>query len=327
MSGIVKSAGKIFKKIVGSTIGRLILSVAIGYLTFGLGTAMGLTTSLQGMFGTGMFAKTMGLVLSRGLMGAAAGALTGALGGGDILKGAALGGLGGMIIGGIEAYTGGAAAAGTDSAQNVGPTGTDAPVNVAGQQGVLSIDQQFDKIGPSLNAPPADTLLPRAPDLLGGAGTSGLVGDGPNIVPDVGGTNLSPRFDPNTADPGFIPSGGGAAPKGFFSNLADKFLPSDPEVRGRLLGGAAEGALKGLLSNQGDSADAFRDRTRAQEAELANVRQSHSQATRGLLRRGPPPAAPAGAVSPQERFGAAQVGTWFYNPQTRRIEFQGQAAA
>ena len=169
------------------------------------------------------------------------------------------------------------------------------------------IDIAFDKIGPSLEATPASTILPGAPDLLTRTGAPGQP----------------------VATPATLQTTPAAAPTSALGKFADFILPSSPEVRGRLLGGAAEGALKGLLSGSDSEAilQAGRERTAAQQEELAAIRASHSGATRGLLTPGPQRAAPAGAVSPVERFGASQIGRWFYNPRTRRIEFESDAPA
>lgn len=301
-----KAVKKVFKKIVGSTIGRIVLSVAVGFITFGLGAAIGLTASLTSTLG-----QTLGLVLSRALTGALAGAIMGGLTGTGIGKGALLGGIGGAILGGVESYIGGQAAGGVSG--DVGPTGVDAPVNAPGAQGVLGVDAAFDQVGTNVEALGTASQLPTAPDLL--APPTTLVGGG-----GAGPVTVRPIGPPGTA-----PAAGGLTTPSALGSLVDKFLPSDPEVRGRLLGGAAEGALKGLMAGNADeaTAEAYRARTEAQQAELATVRASHSNATRGLLTAGPQPAAPAGAVTPAQRFS----GSYYYNPQTRRIEFQQAAAA
>lgn len=272
---MIRSVKKVFKKVVSNPIGQLVIGAAASFLTAGLANAIGLTAGLQGALG-----PTLGLVLSRGLAGAAAGALTTALGGGNVGQGVALGGLGGLIVGGVEAYNlpPGEVARGVAAPVNE-------PINAPRQAGAVNSD-----IPVIVNDQPSGVVP--ASYVKAGVTAAQLPTAGPAVQQSF--------------------TSGSPAPKG----LLNSFLPSDPEVRGRILGGAAEGALSGVFADDGAAAaEASRFRTEAELANLSNIGASHSNVSQGLLQAGPQPTAPAGAQSPAERFIS-----WVYNPQTRRIE-------
>lgn len=137
MSGVVKAAKKVFKKVTNVAKRVAPVALAVGAVAFTAGAALGLP-AMAGGWGGAISGLTSSLGLGQGLTsiltgaltqagyGAALGAGISALGGGDPMQGALYGGLGGAATGGLM----GAAGYGTDPLAGTlrNPAATDAPV-------------------------------------------------------------------------------------------------------------------------------------------------------------------------------------------------------
>lgn len=111
MSGVLKSIGKVFKKVTSSTVGKIVLgALAVAAVVVTGGAALGL---IPGITGLGGLAASLGAspllagVLSAAGTGATIGAIGGLISGKGILKGATTGLLVGAAAGGIGAALGG----------------------------------------------------------------------------------------------------------------------------------------------------------------------------------------------------------------------------
>jgi hypothetical protein len=163
MSGVMKSIGKTFKKIVKSP-AKLIASIlAVGAIVFTAGAALGLAPlaggwggAVAGVFGTN---STIGSVLTGAVTqagyGAAIGGVVSAATGGDFGSGAAqgavVGGIGGALMGGMgmgtDIFASGAGAGGAPTAAS----GAGAAPQAAGvaQSGVASAGASVGGVAPA----------------------------------------------------------------------------------------------------------------------------------------------------------------------------------
>lgn len=141
MSGIIKGIKKTFKKVV-KVIKKIALpALAIGAVVLTGGAALGVLPALGGA--GGMLASLgIGPALTGVLSSAATGATIGAGGalltGGNIVKGATRGMIGGAVVGGIGAAMGPAATAANAASNAAGTAGTGAgtaiaPISASGQ--------------------------------------------------------------------------------------------------------------------------------------------------------------------------------------------------
>ncbi len=231
MSGVVKSAKKIFKKVakVAKIVVPLALAAAAIYFTAGaaLGVAgmAGGWGAAAGSLGTALGGSGMlGSVLTGAITQAGFGAVIGGglafATGNDPLKGAALGAAGGAVTGGVSGL--------------FGVAGAPAVAGGKASEGVINASTG-DILGSGLD--------------LGGAAVdpAGLTGAGPVLA---GGPN------------GFVPPAG----KSMFDitpgSLADRFL--SPEVIGGAIQGLGKGGFEYLAAkDQGESDDRDAERLAA----------------------------------------------------------------
>lgn len=124
MSGVLKSVGKVFKKVVKAVVKWAPVILAVGAVVFTAGAALGALPA----WGTAISSVTSSLGLSSGLtsvltgavtqagFGAAIGAAGAAVTGKDIFKGAGLGAAAGAVTGGITGFMSAPAAAAAPAA-------------------------------------------------------------------------------------------------------------------------------------------------------------------------------------------------------------------
>jgi hypothetical protein len=110
MSGVVKSIGKVFRRVAKAAVRIAPVALAAGALLFTAGSALGVTggmgwgqatASIGKVFGEGTFANVVTGAVTQAGYGALAGAATAAVSGGDLLQGAQAGALGGAVTGGV----------------------------------------------------------------------------------------------------------------------------------------------------------------------------------------------------------------------------------
>lgn len=278
MSGIVKSVKKVFKKVVSSPIGMLAVGAAVSFFTAGIGTfalgAMGASTGFLG--------STLGTVLSYGISGAVAGAATSFLGGGDVMSGLLYGGLGGMVVGGVQSalgnYAGGAAGA-------------------EGAGGENGISRPPSEAAAGVQGNPANQI-------------------GSNPLPTGVATQTGAVLNSNAAA---IPSNPAPGGGGFFDGIGS-WVDRNPEIAGRMIEGAAKGGLEMFAGGADGEAAAMRAQTDADR--LAFDRQQYGDLRNSYNTTGGMLPASGGVAPPPNSAPPAGTGQfrWLFNPQTRRIE-------
>lgn len=320
MSGAIRGVGKVFRSVTKSAAGKVMVGAAAAFLTAGLAStvlnATGLSASMSG---------TLGTVLSNALSGAAAGGVTSMLTGQNIGKGLALGGAGGVLVGGLRASFG-EIAPGTwaDSKppseaalgeQTVGPEQQDSLINTNARQSAVDYSaggaaaEARGDIGVG-NDGGVYTKTPVETAELGQTGESSLnyVRNSPATASNTGLIAAAPS--PVVAGPG----GTNPASPGIFQKGG--WL----ERNQNLAGGAAMGLGQGALSmaSADSQADAYKERTKAEtdrERERADrVAASHSNT--GLLKASTNSLNNAPRPTPTQRFDpAAYHGQFVYDPQ------------
>ncbi len=305
MSGVVKTVGKVFKKVVKVVKKVLPIALAGAAIFFTAGSALGLTPSF-GAFTSGLVGK---LGLSSTLSGILTGAVTqagigAALGGGlslvtggDFLEGAQGGALAGAVTGGVLGGFG----LPTDPFPSQGPEG-----------GFFS-----STTGPSSTVAPTSTTAPsNATNAISGAPS---VATGPPVnltQPQIQG--ISPEL-----------LGGAAKTAADTSTGLLSKLTSD-----RVIAGAVEGVGKGIFSFAGSQVEAeateqaARLAAESDEAARQRIAGNFASTGRGLLTSGGVNSSvvrptPAVRFNPQNTF---RGGRFEFNPQSGRVEFVANAA-
>lgn len=299
----LKAVTKVFKKIAKSVVGKILITVAVGYLTAGIGSALigSLAPSLSGTL--------LGSVLGGAISGTVAGGITSAITGGSIGQGMLLGAVGGAIGGGIKFGM----TSPTTGASTLGST----PNEIGPGTGDLMGGTGTTQAG-AVGAAPDLNVTAGAP---GGevAGTmSGIPGDA------VVAYNAPQAVGPAVTAP---PAAAQASP-GFFKSV-ESWAQAHP-LSTEVIGGVAKGGISMLA---GDSqADAYEDRNKIYEQQANNEqantqwqRDSYNGATSGLLPASALAARPApeGASTPGQTYAyptVANGGRLQWNPATGRLE-------
>jgi hypothetical protein len=188
MSGVVKSIGKVFKKVASSAGKILPLALGAAAVLYTVGGALGVSgatggwgsaaSKLGSFFGEGSaLSKIVGGAVTQAGYGAVAGAAVSAVSGGDPWKGAQLGALGGAVTGGVmggmgketDFLKGSFDTAPSSTATQIGaPTGTPGVPSVAAE-------------------PSANTLVGGINEKLGGAPATMSTASGGGGLFDKGG--------------------------------------------------------------------------------------------------------------------------------------------
>lgn len=299
MSGVVKSVGKIFKKVIKTVkkLAPVILGAAAIYFTAGAalgiaGTAGGWGGAVSGLVGRLGLGSTLSSVLTGGMTqagyGAVLGAATSAVTGGDVSKGALTGALTGAATGGLLGGLGVA----TDPFKGIGETA--AGSTLSGGTG-------------------ADTLV-------GGAGPPSNLGFAGSID---NAAELNPSTITNATSGATTPPPG----NGLLSNLG-KFITNNQELVG--------GAIKGIGAGIGGFAEADAtieaakirsDQEAKRRAEIAG--NFGTGGGGGLLSNATPDdtvrPTPQQQFNPANRFAQNRGARWWYNPESGRIELTDTA--
>lgn len=318
MSSVFKGVAKVFKKVakVVKKIAPIVLLAAAVVFTAGAAItavtgAVGpgvfswagrLTTFLGSKFGTGTLGNIVTGAVTKGLMGTATGALTAAVTGGDIKKGALIGALGGAALGGIQgALTPTAAAAAPAAAPGAAapgspsvPAGARAAIAGANQTPAggtpVSPAQTVQRIPGGGGAAAAPAAAPASPNVAGTSGVAGTTGV-------AGRTGLLPPPETPWKDLTALQKLGRVAGKA-----------SNNQTVVAVAGGAAKALLEGEDGRESaariDADSAAADRNQ----KIAN----YDTGSAGLLT----PEMAAG-LEPPSGMGRKY---WQWNPSTRRIE-------
>lgn len=216
MSGVVKSIGKVFKKVASSAGKILPLALGAAAVLYTAGWALGVTGTAGGwgaaaskigsVFGEGStLGKIVGGAITQAGYGAVTGAVTSAVTGGNPWKGAQMGALGGAVTGGVMGGLG---------------METD-PLSVFKDSTPVAQDPQLTADDGTLSG------APRPPDL-----------------PDWKRATLPTEPGASSAPPG--------ASKGLLDKVSGAFDKGGwVERNQQLVGGLVGGVGKGLLSNSG----------------------------------------------------------------------------
>jgi hypothetical protein len=284
MSGVIKSVGKIFKRVASSASKILPVALATGAVLFTAGNALGVTSSwgdaVKGVtesLGTGStLSNVISGAVTNGGYGALAGAATSAISGGDVTQGAQYGAATGAVLGGAkgvyDSYAASPATAATSAgAPSVGTTGEVAP-------------------------PPSDAS---------GSRTGLLNSNAPEAKP------------PTPASPSNIATGAAASSPAPTTNAGILDRGGWLERNGTLVGNTVAGLGKGLMAADGDA----QAKALEQRAEIA--RTNYGSPRVGLLTAsngGPrPQAAQEARMTPRQRFSLAGVqGQYVFDPASNR---------
>lgn len=292
MSGVLKSIGRVFKKVL-KTVKKIALPVlAIGAVVLTGGAALGALPALGTTLGSLGLGATATGVLTAAAQGATIGALGSAVTGGNIIKGATSGFLAGGLTGGIGAIAGGAGGAASAAGS---ASGTIAPT--AGAQLTSTFGNQLVGALPNVASSAAlpstfgNSLISSLPNVGGGIGSvaSGGLGAAASLGPVL-----------NTTMPtGGVPAGGGG--------IGGIFKGMDPLMKGQLISGIGQG----LLANE-----QIKAQRRAQREERDRIEASYANIGDSLFRAGDPGNR---GQDPNTRFNAPVYGKVNYDPQTGRI--------
>lgn len=361
MSGGSGGIGKVFSKVAKTVmkVAPIVLAVAAVVFTAGAGlAAMGVISSTS-LLGGGLGAAMTGLAGSMGLSGTLAGVVAGGLTqaaygsviggaisgitGGDVMKGMQMGALSGAVTGGITGGLGG----------TIDPIG----------EGIKSMGSGADMVGGAgdeilAGSGGGDALQFAAdgsvvPDAAPGAFTSGNTSMLANSTVDANSgaawasqygseaaraattaANAAPgAFNPATAmmnSPAEAFSG--ATSGGGLLTGVSGFVERNPDLVGKVGGGLAEGAMRGMAA--GDSADALKeaaaiksqgdmDMERAKQEQIASNYSNPSGG--GLLTQqniGYMQGQDGTRPTPTQRFdGRSYGGQWVYDQKVGRIVF------
>lgn len=283
-----QAVAKVFKAVVGSTIGKIAIAVGIGFLTMGIGSA------ILGAAELGLSA-TMTSILGGAIDGVLAGGLTSALTGGNIGKGALFGGIGGAAFGGAKALLGVSSGQGPIADMIAGDPASQAAnaVQAVGTTQPGAIADPFDEIAggfqqqgsPGANLPAGSIInnpppLPRPrPDDLVTSQNNGLLGGVGDFI---------------NKNPALAMAGGSAIAQGLGSGLLAK--------------GAADA-----------TENATAQKIQAEQAATDSIRASHEGLT--LPQLGATDTTPR--PTPAQRFNPDNYrqGNWVYDPSVGRIMF------
>lgn len=287
MSGVLKSIGKVFRKVI-KTVKKFALPIlAIGAVVLTGGAALGALPAL-GAGGLGL-STTMTAVVTAAAKGAAIGALGSAVTGGNILKGASMGALAGGLTGGIGAIAGGAggaASAATSAAGGLPGTASGALGGSIVNAGAGAALHTGSALGGSLSG--AASGIGSVASGIGG-GFSSTLGGSPSVA--------GPSY---TTMPTNIPAPRTGGIGGIFGNM-------DPMMKGQLISGIGQG----LLANEQQKAQ-----RRAEKEERDRIEANYSGIGDSLFRADAPSNT---GQSPGTRFNAPVYGRVTYDPQTGRI--------
>ena len=237
MSGVIKSIGKAFKKVVKVVKVVAPIALAVGAVVMTGGAALGLTPT----FAAGIGSVVGGLGLSTTLTGALTGAVVSA-GFGSAVGGATAAATGNNVLKGMQkgaavgAVTGGVAGAVAPSA--FGISGATSATTPTGTTGLLNAGRQAIS-APTLGAAPlALDAVPAisATGALGGAASAGLASAAGIAAPALASAPLAVNAVPAIS----AAASGGGGLLGFASQ--------NPMLAGSLISGAA----KGLGGTSGD---------------------------------------------------------------------------
>jgi hypothetical protein len=291
MSSVVKGVKKVFKKVTKVVRKVAPIALAAGAVIFTAGAALGVgpmaggwgaaASSLTSSLGVqGSLAPIVTGAVTQAGYGAAIGAATSAITGGDISDGALMGAAGGAVTGGVM----GAAGMGTDPLANTfrsdaGP--------VSSSTGITGARIENSGIaGATVQAAPGGT-----PAVTGTTATGS----------PITGTTAAPTVTP----------AGSTAPttsRGFFSEGG--WLERNQGLVGPMIGGVGRGLLTGMAAKE--AAD-------SQQEQTQQIINNYGTTGTGLrMAATPQPAGPAGPAV-HERYPSA-VRSWQYNPATGRIE-------
>ncbi|RJF80957.1 hypothetical protein D3877_12040 [Azospirillum cavernae] len=283
MSGVVKSIGKVFKKVVNTASKILPVALAAGAVMFTAGNALGITSSwgeaVKGVTdslgaGSGLSSIITGAVTNAGY-GAVAGAATSALSGGDALQGAQYGAAAGAVLGGAQgAYDSYASGSTPASAA----TGNDAASSGARIEG---------------GGQPSDTPQ------------GGVAGGGATMKPAVAPSAVTSGAASSSAD-----AGAGIIDKGGWLERNGALVGNVLLGVGKGLAGADANAQTKALQQQ---ADIVRQNYGLPRVGLL----TGTQTTNTTVDQGPPRMTPAQRFSPTA-YGATGQGQYVYDPSTGR---------
>jgi hypothetical protein len=238
MSGVVKSIGKVFRRVAKAAVRIAPVALAAGALLFTAGSALGVTggmgwgqaaASIGKVFGEGTFANVVTGAVTQAGYGALAGAATAAVSGGDPLQGAQAGALGGAVTGGVMGGMG----LGTDPFE-------DGFGNAAGAEKV-AIDPQLTS---AQGAPSLDSLGGARAD-LGQVSLPKWISQAPDA--------------PASSSKGLLSSIGSALDKGGWV-----------ERNQGLVGNVVSGVGKGLLSGGSDKYEVMAQMQRDEAKRIAD---------------------------------------------------------
>lgn len=323
MSGVISSAGKIFKPVLKGVKKALpyVAAAAAVYFTasaafpeLGLGTVSGTIGSVvEGVAGTGALADVLTSSLTHAAYGAAIGTAASAITGGDIEAGALYGAGGGALTGAVSGLLnttglfggGGAAPSQPDVAPSEATAGVSKYTNPA-----AGIDDMMD-FG-AVDTPVADMTSGQ------GAGP-GLPDYAQPITPVAPNTSASMPAIPTGASSGMTAQEPAAVRTAASASQPGTFEKGGWLERNQTLAGqAALGLGQGLI--RWAAADAGEGATQAIHAKREVAQQNYAGTGRGLL-TGTAARQPGGSMAPTQRFSGQYYagGRYVYDPDSGQI--------